>query len=238
MLQNYLACGDDDAERAEFYALNLYEWCGDSSYEGSGYSELQKNATSYNIPIFVSETGCRVARPRLFNDQAAILGPQMMDTWSGTIVYDWIQEENDYGLVSYGPKVDPMVSTAALDGFPRSGTPITVSPDCENLKSQWATLSPTGVKLSDYSPSANISTPGCPTSTSGGLIVNGNAALPSVGETLDSAATASVAMPTSTGSASQPSASLTGAGTMAGGKEITGMCLGLLGVMLGAVTWL
>ncbi|KAL8877744.1 MAG: hypothetical protein Q9198_004294 [Flavoplaca austrocitrina] len=238
MLQNYLACGDDDVERAEFYALNVYEWCGDSSYEGSGYSELQKNATGYNIPIFVSETGCRVARPRLFSDQAAILGPDMMNTWSGTIVYEWIQEENDYGLISYGPKVDPKVSTAALDGFPRSGTPMTVSPDYENLKSQWATLSPTGVKLSDYSPSASISPPACPTSTSGGWIVNGNAALPSVGETLDSAAMASVAMPTSTGSASQPSASLTGGGTVAGGKEITGMCLGLLGVMLGVVTWL
>ncbi|KAL8848390.1 MAG: hypothetical protein Q9221_006589 [Calogaya cf. arnoldii] len=245
MLQNYLSCGDNDAERAEFCSLNVYEWCGDSSYDGSGYAELQKNAIGYNIPIFVSETGCRVARPRLFSDQAAILGPEMVDTWSGTIVYEWIQEENDYGLISYGPKVNPMVSTAALDGFPRSGTPMTVSPDYGNLKSQWATLSPTGVKLSDYSASASISPPPCPTSTEGGWIVNGNAALPSVGQTLDNtAATASDATPTlgatstPTGSASQPSASPTGGGTMAGGKEVTGMCLGLLGVMLGFVVWL
>ncbi|KAI4229755.1 MAG: hypothetical protein LQ349_006356 [Xanthoria aureola] len=238
MLQNYLACGDDDAERAEFYSLNVYEWCGDSSYDGSGYAELQKNATGYNIPLFVSETGCRISRPRLFSDQAAILGPKMADTWSGTIVYEWIEEENDYGLISYGPKVDPMVSTAALDGFPRSGTPMTVSPDYGNLKSQWATLSPTGVKLSDYTASASISPPPCPTSTPGGWIVNGNAALPSVGQTLDSAATASGGTPISTGSASKPSASPTGGGTTAGGKEVTGMCLGLLGVMLGFVVWL
>ncbi|CAL8581598.1 hypothetical protein XPA_007287 [Xanthoria parietina] len=238
MLQNYLACGDNDAERAEFYSLNVYEWCGDSSYDGSGYAELQKNATGYNIPLFVSETGCRISKPRLFSDQAAILGPKMADTWSGTIVYEWIEEENDYGLISYGPKVDPMVSTAALDGFPRSGTPMTVSPDYGNLKSQWATLSPTGVKLSDYTASASISPPACPTSTPGGWIVNGNAALPSVGQTLDSAATASGGTPTSTGSASKPSASPTGGGTTAGGKEVTGMCLGLLGVMLGFVVWL
>ncbi|KAL8645793.1 MAG: hypothetical protein Q9226_007138 [Calogaya cf. arnoldii] len=238
MLQNYLSCGDNDAERAEFYSLNVYEWCGDSSYDGSGYAELQKNATGYNIPIFVSETGCRVARPRLFSDQAAILGPEMADTWSGTIIYEWIQEENDYGLISYGPKVDPMVSTAALDGFPRSGTPMTVSPDYGNLKSQWATLSPTGVKLSDYSASASVSPPSCPTSTEGGWIVNGNAALPSVGQTLDTAATASDATSTPTGSASQPSSSSTGGGATAGGKEVTGMCLGLLGVMLGFVVWL
>ncbi|KAL8989349.1 MAG: hypothetical protein Q9169_008377 [Polycauliona sp. 2 TL-2023] len=238
MLQNYLSCGDNDAERAEFYSLNVYEWCGDSNYQLSGYADLQRNATGYNIPIFVSETGCRVARPRLFSDQAAILGHVMADTWSGTIIYEWIQEENDYGLISYGPKVDPMLSTAALDGYPRSGTPLTVSPDYGNLKSQWATLSPTGVKLSDYSASASIAPPACPTPTPGGWIVNGNAALPSVGQTLDSAATASGATPTSTGSASQPSASPTGGGAVAGGKEVTGMCLGLLGVMLGFVVML
>lgn len=240
MLQNYLSCGDKDAERAEFYSLNVYEWCGDSSYDGSGYSQLQKNASGYNVPLFVSETGCRISKPRLFTDQAAILGPQMADTWSGAIVYEWIQEANDYGLINYGDKVDPKVSTDALDGYPRSGTPTTVSPDYGNLKSQWATLKPTGVKLSAYSASAKITPPACPTSTAGGWIVNGDAPLPSLGQTLDSAATASggSTTPTSTGSASKATASATGGGTTAGGKEVTGMCLGLLGVMLGFVVWL
>ncbi|KAL9016914.1 MAG: hypothetical protein Q9185_005736 [Variospora sp. 1 TL-2023] len=238
MLQNYLACGDKDAERAEFYSLNVYEWCGESSYEGSGYSELKKNATGYNIPIFVSETGCREPRPRLFGDQASILGEDMADTWSGTMVYEWIQETNDYGLISYGPMVDPKVSTEALDGYPRSGTPTTVSPDYGNLKSQWATLSPSGVKLSAYSASASISPPACPTSTEGGWIVNGNAPLPRLGQSLDSAATASSDGSTPTGSAPQASASATGGGTTAGNKEITGMVVGLLGVMLGFVTYL
>ncbi|KAL9595531.1 MAG: hypothetical protein Q9219_006388 [cf. Caloplaca sp. 3 TL-2023] len=238
MLQNYLSCGDNEAERAEFYSLNVYEWCGDSSYDGSGYSQLVKNATGYNVPIFVSETGCRVPRPRLFTDQAAILGQDMADTWSGAIVYEWIEEANNYGLISYGPKVDPMVSTDALDGFPRSGTPMTVSPDYDNLRSQWATLSPTGVKLSAYSASASITPPACPTSTAGGWIVNGNARLPSLGQTLDSAATASSATATSTGSATKPSASATGGSTNTGGKEITGMLLGLLVVMLAFVVWL
>ncbi|KAL8685121.1 MAG: hypothetical protein Q9224_005955 [Gallowayella concinna] len=239
MLQNYLACGDNDAERAEFYSLNVYEWCGDSSFDGSGYSELQKNATGYNVPLFVSETGCRVSRPRLFTDQAAILGPDMSDTWSGAIVYEWIQEANDYGLIMYGTMVDPQVSTDALDGYPRSGTPSTISPDYGNLKSQWATLSPTGVKLSAYS-NSKMTPPACPTSTADGWIVNGNAALPSIGQTLDTAATASggAVTPTSTGSASKATASATGGGTTAGGKEVTGMCLALLGVMLGFVGWL
>ena len=106
VLQNYLACGDKDAERADFFSLNVYEWCGESSYEVSGYVMLQQNASDYSLPLFVSETGCRVPKPRLFDDQAAILGRKMSDTWSGTIVYEWISEENDYGLISYGIIID------------------------------------------------------------------------------------------------------------------------------------
>ncbi|KAL8712649.1 MAG: hypothetical protein Q9220_003180 [cf. Caloplaca sp. 1 TL-2023] len=238
MLQNYLACGDNDAERADFFSLNVYEWCGASSYGLSGYSQLEQNATGYNIPIFVSETGCRISKPRLFTDQASIFGQNMSDTWSGAIVYEWIEESNDYGLINYGPMVDPKASTDALDGYPRSGTPTPVSPDYSNLKGQWATLSPAGVKLSAYTGSAKITPPACPTSTAGGWIVNGNAPLPSVGQTLDSAATASGATPTTTGKAPKASASATGGGTSSGDTILTGMVLGLLVVMIGFVGWM
>lgn len=121
VLQNYLACGTKQGEMADFFSLNVYEWCGDSTYEGSGYSVLQQNASEYNIPIFVSETGCRVPRPRLFADQAAILGDNMTDTWSGAIVYEWIEEENNYGLISYG-KLDhkPQTIVAHRNQGPKS----------------------------------------------------------------------------------------------------------------------
>ena len=239
MLQNYLACGENDAERADFYSLNVYEWCGDSSYDGSGYSMLEQNATNYNIPIFISETGCRVPRPRLFTDQSSIFGDDMSNTWSGAIVYEWIEEANNYGLVNYGPKVDPKVSTDALDGYPRSGKPTPISPDYPNLKNQWATLTPAGVKLSAYSPTAgSVTPPACPTSTPGGWIVNGDAPLPHLGQTLATAATASGATPTPTGTATKASASATGGGTVTGGKEFAGMSIGLMGVMIGFVVWL
>ena len=71
MLQNYLACGDDPADAADFFSLNVYEWCGSSTYDGSGYSHLITNSTGVQIPIFISETGCRIPKPRLFTDQAA-----------------------------------------------------------------------------------------------------------------------------------------------------------------------
>ena len=65
-----------------------------------------------------------------------------------------------------GPKVDPEKVTDALDGFPRSGTPTPVAPDYSNLKKQWATLSPSGVKSSAYT--ASYKPPACPTATVGG----------------------------------------------------------------------
>ena len=86
MLQNYFACGDDPSINADFFSLNVYEWCGASSYEGSGYSMLEQNATDYNIPIFISETGCRKPPPRLFDDQDSIFGTDMANTWSGAII--------------------------------------------------------------------------------------------------------------------------------------------------------
>lgn len=84
---------------------------------------LQKNASDYNIPLFVSETGCRIPKPRLFDDQAAILGNKMSDTWSGTIVYEWITEENDYGLISYGNFHRPFSNIFANRGIRPQGGP-------------------------------------------------------------------------------------------------------------------
>jgi hypothetical protein len=120
MLQNYLACGSDATERLDFFSLNAYSWCGDSSYQQSGYDQLEKNSENLHIPIFMSETGCNTARPRDFKDQEALFG-DMSDVWSGSIVYEWIEEMNDYGLISYGPHVDPASPSAPPDGFPRSG---------------------------------------------------------------------------------------------------------------------
>lgn len=181
MLQNYLACGTDASEAVDFYALNAYEWCGDeATYETSGYSFLQKNASEYNVPIFFSETGCNVIKPRSFNDQAAIFGDKMVDTWSGAIIYEWIQETNDYGLVSYDRSATPTSAAPGGDAqFGRSGTPSPISPDFDNLSKHWATLSPTGVRKDDYNPS--FSPPPCPAFTSGAWAVKPDAPLPTVG---------------------------------------------------------
>lgn len=148
----------------------------------SGYSELERNATDYNIPIFFSETGCNDPEPRTFDDQTAIFGPDMEDTWSGAIIYEWIQETNNYGLISYGPTVAATVTnTNIMAGISRTGTPTPISPDFPNLSSQWATLSPTGVSANAYTPS--LTPPACPAYTKGTWEVEPKAPLPVLGAT-------------------------------------------------------
>jgi len=98
-LQNYLACGTNASEALDFFSLNAYEWCGESSYQVSGYEQLTQNITEYNIPIFFSEVGCNTPKPRTFDDQAAIFGSEMSQYWSGVMIYEWIEESNNYGLI-------------------------------------------------------------------------------------------------------------------------------------------
>jgi 1,3-beta-glucanosyltransferase GAS1 len=159
-LQNYLACGSDTID---FFGQIQYSWCDPSSFTISGYNTLYANALNYSVPIFFSETGCNLNPPRMFDDQAAIFGPEMNDQWSGAVIYEWESEENDtsgYGLVSY----DSSAMTYSL------------SPDFTALQNQWATLTPTGTPIMGYD-IAIITPPACPTYTSTGWLVNGDVKL-------------------------------------------------------------
>lgn len=126
MLQNYLVCRQNPIERLDFYALNSYEWCGSSpTFETSGYVALQADADNYPVPIFFSEDGCITVPPRSFTDQNAIFGPNMSETWSGAIIYEWIQELNKYGLVTYGPQLDATVQegSSIVQGYTHAHPP-------------------------------------------------------------------------------------------------------------------
>ncbi|KAF1848845.1 glycoside hydrolase family 72 protein [Cucurbitaria berberidis CBS 394.84] len=241
MLQNYLACGDKAAETIDFFSLNAYSWCGGSTYEQSGYKVLEQNSTDLHIPIFMSETGCNTVRPRDFKDQEAIYG-EMSDVWSGSIVYEWIEEANNYGLIKYGDKVDPAGPSAPPDGFPRSGTPTPISPDFPNLGNVWKTLNPSGVKASNYNPTNKPVA--CPDFTSGVWEVNPTSALPTLGQvhTFGSQATGTSGSGSSgsskpsgssaTGTAGQASATASpGAAPKSLSRELKGMGAALAGLM-------
>jgi hypothetical protein len=163
----------------------------------------------------------------------------MQDQWSGAIIYEWIEEQNSYGLISYGPTVAATATGSNIQGgFTRSGTPTPVSPDFTNLQKQWSTLTPTGTPLSLYSTS--LTPPACPSSTAGGWLINDNVPLPTLNQALDLSGTASKTAASTTGAtatASSTSATPT-KGSASGGKEITGMSTALVAVMLGFMYWL
>jgi 1,3-beta-glucanosyltransferase GAS1 len=232
-LQDYLTCGGNSSEIVDFYGLNSYSWCDPSTYQTSGYVNLQAMAESFPVPIFFTETGCIIPGPRTWDDQDSIFSQPMVDDWSGSIVYEWIMEENQYGIVSYGPPVAKTITdNNVYDGWTRKGTPTPRLPDFTNLQKKWATITPTGVAKSAYTP--NVSTRACPASTASGWEVNGNVRLPSIGETYKGTFSPS---PSATGSGSA-SPSESSKGGASGNKQILGMSTALVVVMLFFTVWL
>ncbi|KAF4632255.1 hypothetical protein G7Y89_g5873 [Cudoniella acicularis] len=206
MLQNYLTCGSDYNASIDFFGLNSYEWCGDSSYQTSGYAILQAMSQDYPVPTFFSETGCNVSPPRTFTDQAAIFGPNMTGTWSGSIIYEWCEEMNNYGLVNYP------------NGQIYNGAPQPLQPDFDNLSNQWKNINPSGVAESAYTPS--LTAPGCPLPT-GGWGVNGNVPLPTLDQSVVEAYALSGVKPTQVATTASSSTSVAAQTTVASSSAPT-----------------
>ena len=97
---NYLSCylSNDTSSSIDFFGLNSYSWCGNSSFTASGYDVLVNMFSNASIPVFFSEYGCNNVYPRVFTEVPVLYGPQMT-TLAGGFVYEYSQEVSNYGLV-------------------------------------------------------------------------------------------------------------------------------------------
>lgn len=120
----YLGCSLENStySKMDFFGLNDYEWCGDSSYTASGYSTLVPKFAGTDIPVFFSEYGCNLVTPRTFTNVPSLYGSQMTEL-SGGLVYEYTQESDNYGLVAIN-----------------SSTEVTLLQDYHYLQQQFANI--------------------------------------------------------------------------------------------------
>lgn len=99
-LANYFNCGQDQASAVDFWGYNIYEWCGQSTFQSSGYEERTTAFANYSVPAFFSEYGCNNpggGESRVWQETGVLYSDQMNKVWSGGIVYEFFQEQNDFG---------------------------------------------------------------------------------------------------------------------------------------------
>lgn len=95
-----MQCDNGDDSNSDIFGLNSYSWCGgDASFSSAGYDTLTSMFSSTSIPVFFSEYGCNAVMPRVFDEVAALYGPKMTGL-SGGLVYEYSQEESNYGLAT------------------------------------------------------------------------------------------------------------------------------------------
>ncbi|KAH8897886.1 hypothetical protein GQ53DRAFT_760076 [Thozetella sp. PMI_491] len=113
---NYLGCSlsNDTMSKMDFFGLNDYEWCGDSSFTESGYDKLVTYFAGTDIPVFFSEYGCNNVQPRTFTNVPTLYGSQMSEL-SGGLVYEFSQEVSNYGLVVINSSTEVTLRTDYTD---------------------------------------------------------------------------------------------------------------------------
>lgn len=135
-MADYFACGNQD-EKIDFYGINMYEWCGASTFEKSGYRERTEEFRNISVPVFFSEYGCNEVRPRQFTDVGTLYSDKMTDVWSGGIVYMYFEEANQYGLIT----LDKSGKVSTLEDF-------------NYLKTELGKISPTSATKASVSPAS------------------------------------------------------------------------------------
>ena len=142
---SYLGCNlaNSTSSKIDFFGLNSYSWCGNSSFTTSGYNQLVAQFSNTTIPVFFSEYGCNIVSPRIFTEVPVIYGPQMTGVLSGGLVYEWDQEVNNYGLINVN-----------------SNNTVTLLQDYNSLRAQYDTLNIQSLMAAN-STATNLKPPTC-----------------------------------------------------------------------------
>ncbi|KAL1597985.1 Glycolipid anchored surface protein 4 precursor [Paraconiothyrium brasiliense] len=95
----YMQCDNNgDGSESDIFGLNSYSWCGGkATFESAGYNTLVDMFENSSVPVFFSEYGCNEVMPRVFDEVAALYSDKMASL-SGGLVYEYSQEESNYGI--------------------------------------------------------------------------------------------------------------------------------------------
>ncbi|KAJ5674274.1 hypothetical protein N7462_009713 [Penicillium macrosclerotiorum] len=137
-LAEYLVCGGNSSETIDFFGLNTYAWCGDSTYTSSGYENYNSIFGALGVPIFISEEGCTAVQPRKFTDQPVIFGSKMSPNWSGAVIYEWHETGNQEVRIT-GYSLSKEWASCTIN----TTSPMTMTrPACPSQSSSYWTLDP------------------------------------------------------------------------------------------------
>jgi len=142
---NYLSCGMDNAtsSKIDFFGLNSYSWCGDATFQTSGYDVLVDDFSNTTIPIFFSEYGCNLVTPRNFSEVPVLYSDQMTSVFSGGLIYEYSEEPNNYGLVSLN-----------------DNSTVSILPDYDNLRDRYDSLDVNSLEKANGT-ATSLTPPGC-----------------------------------------------------------------------------
>ncbi|KAK0636408.1 putative beta (1-3) glucanosyltransferase gel3p [Bombardia bombarda] len=135
-IAHYFNCGNQ-SEAIDYWGYNIYEWCGDSTIQKSGYGEQVEFFRNYSVPVFFAEYGCNNpggAAGRIWQETTALYSSDMSDVISGGIVYMYFEEANDYGLVKV------------------SGSSVSKLKDYDTLQTRIASVDPSSTSMAAYNP--------------------------------------------------------------------------------------
>lgn len=92
----YFTAGDKE-EQIDFYSFVKYDRPMDDYWD-----EDVQRFVGKNLPIFVSEYGSNIIRPRHFHETTSLFSSNVATVLSGGFVYDFVEGSNRYGLVTTG----------------------------------------------------------------------------------------------------------------------------------------